>query len=134
VSAETILKTVSDRRPSHNDRGRQLARKTLGEAFLVDLPDAPEKTKFRDRIERLLALAVRNATNLKSIALSVDLSKARPKPTQHLAISSETGLLIKCVRRSQMRRVVKNSFKPFDSVRLKHVATASRIRRELAKK
>lgn len=47
-----------DRRPSHNDRRRKIARKMLQEAFLVDLPDAPENTKFRDRIERLLALAV----------------------------------------------------------------------------
>lgn len=47
-----------DRRPSHNDRRRKIARKMLHEAFLVDLPDALENTKFRDRIGRLLALAV----------------------------------------------------------------------------
>ena len=47
-----------DRRPSHNDRRRRIARKMLHEAFLIDLPDAPENTKFRHRIERLLALAV----------------------------------------------------------------------------
>ncbi len=47
-----------DRRPSHNDRRRRIARKMLCEAFLVDLPDATENTKIRDRIERLLALAV----------------------------------------------------------------------------
>lgn len=47
-----------DKRPSHNDRRRRIARKMLHEAFLIDLPDAPENTAFCDRIERLLALAV----------------------------------------------------------------------------
>ncbi|TWT77158.1 IS701 family transposase [Neorhodopirellula pilleata] len=47
-----------DRRPSHNDRRRSIARKMLHEAFLIDLPDVPDNTKFHDRIERLLALAV----------------------------------------------------------------------------
>ena len=46
------------RRPSHNDRRRSIARRMLGETFLGDLPEAPQNKKFRDRIERLLALAV----------------------------------------------------------------------------
>ena len=47
-----------DRRPSHNDRRRRIGRKMLSEAFLADLPDATDNAKIRDRIERLLALAV----------------------------------------------------------------------------
>lgn len=45
------------RRPSHADRRRQIARKMLREAFLSDLETAPDETKIRDRFERLLALA-----------------------------------------------------------------------------
>ena len=48
----------AQRRPSHNDRRRKIARKMLHETFLIDLPDTPDGTKTRDRIERLLALAV----------------------------------------------------------------------------
>jgi hypothetical protein len=47
-----------NRRPSHNDRRRRIAREMLGEAFLAGKLDAPEDTTLRDRIERLLALAV----------------------------------------------------------------------------
>ena len=47
-----------ERRPSHNDRRRSIARRMLGEAFLVDLPAAPENIKIGDRIKRLLALAI----------------------------------------------------------------------------
>ena len=45
------------RRPSHNDRRRQIARKMLREAFLSDLQTAADQSKIRDRFERLLALA-----------------------------------------------------------------------------
>ncbi len=45
------------RRPSHNDRRRRIARKMLSETFLADLPDTPDGTKIRDRIESILALA-----------------------------------------------------------------------------
>ncbi len=47
-----------DRRPSHNDRRREIARKMLREAFLSDLRTAVNETKIRDHFERILALAV----------------------------------------------------------------------------
>jgi hypothetical protein len=46
------------RRPSHNDRRRQIARKMLRETFLSDLQATPEPIKIRERFERLMALAV----------------------------------------------------------------------------
>lgn len=46
-----------DRRPSHNDRRRQIICKMLRETFLPDLQNVADKTKIRDRFEQLLALA-----------------------------------------------------------------------------
>ena len=46
-----------DRRPSHSDRRRIIARKMLREAFLQDLPSTPNDYKIREQFERLLALA-----------------------------------------------------------------------------
>lgn len=46
-----------NRRPSHSDRRRQIARKMLRETFLADLPKTADPSKIRDRFERLLALA-----------------------------------------------------------------------------
>lgn len=46
------------RRPSHNDRRRNIARKMLGQTFLNDLPSGTDQAKIRDRFERLLGLAV----------------------------------------------------------------------------
>jgi len=46
-----------DRRPSHADRRRSIAREMLEEKFLVALPHAPDKRKFRALFEALLALA-----------------------------------------------------------------------------
>lgn len=46
------------RRPSHNDRRRQIIRKMLRETLLADLPHTPENAKIHDRFEDLLALAV----------------------------------------------------------------------------
>ena len=46
-----------DRRPSHSDRRRIIARKMLREAFLQDLPWTPNDYKIREQFERLLALA-----------------------------------------------------------------------------
>ena len=46
-----------DRRPSHNDRRRMIARKMLREAFLHDLPSTPDEHKIREQFERLLGLA-----------------------------------------------------------------------------
>jgi len=47
-----------DRRPSHNDRRRQIVRKMLREVFLSDLQTTTENRKIRHRFEQLLALAV----------------------------------------------------------------------------
>lgn len=46
------------RRPSHNDRRRNIARKMLSEVFLNNLQTATDQSIIRDRFERLLALAV----------------------------------------------------------------------------
>jgi hypothetical protein len=46
------------RRPSHNDRRRQIAKKMLKNTFLNDLKTATDQTIIRERFERLLALAV----------------------------------------------------------------------------
>jgi len=46
-----------ERRPSHADRRRQIARKMLRDEFLTDLPASVQQAKIRDRFERLLALA-----------------------------------------------------------------------------
>lgn len=46
-----------DRRPSHNDRRRRIARKMLRETFLDDLQTTTDAAKIRDRFERLFALA-----------------------------------------------------------------------------
>jgi hypothetical protein len=46
-----------DRRPSHADRRRSIAREMLGEKFLAALPHAPDERKFRTLFEALLALA-----------------------------------------------------------------------------
>lgn len=46
-----------NRRPSHNDRRRLIARKMLRDAFLRDLQSDADQSKIRDRFERLLALA-----------------------------------------------------------------------------
>ncbi len=45
------------RRPSHADRRRRIAKEMMRNEFLNDLPVSPKKSKIRDRIERLLALA-----------------------------------------------------------------------------
>jgi len=47
-----------DRRPSHADRRRQIARKMLSETFMNDLTISPDQRKIRHRFEQLLALAV----------------------------------------------------------------------------
>ena len=47
-----------NRRPSHNDRRRRIARQMLRDAFLSDLQTATDDRKIQDRFERLLALAV----------------------------------------------------------------------------
>jgi DDE superfamily endonuclease len=46
------------RRPSHADRRRRIAREMLRQEFLSDLPNNPEQAKIRDRLERLLSLAI----------------------------------------------------------------------------
>lgn len=46
-----------DRRPSHRDRRRHIARKMLRETFFHDLPSIGQRPKIRDCFERLLALA-----------------------------------------------------------------------------
>ena len=46
-----------DRRPSHHDRRRRIARQMLREAFLIDLQTGTDETKIRHRFEQLLALA-----------------------------------------------------------------------------
>jgi hypothetical protein len=51
------------RRPSHNDRRRLIARKMLRETFFHDLHSTADPSIFRDRIERLLALATRPPPN-----------------------------------------------------------------------
>lgn len=47
----------TDRRPSHHDRRRRIARQMLREAFLIDLQTGIDETKIRHRFEQLLALA-----------------------------------------------------------------------------
>lgn len=46
------------RRPSHADRRRRIAREMLRQEFLNDLPTNAEQLKIRDRLERLLSLAI----------------------------------------------------------------------------
>ena len=46
-----------DRRPSHADRRRKIAREMLRESFLADLQSGIKKQKIRQRFEQLLALA-----------------------------------------------------------------------------
>ena len=46
-----------DRRPSHADRRRQIAKEMLRNEFLKDLDPGPDDAKIRERFERLLALA-----------------------------------------------------------------------------
>ena len=46
-----------DRRPSHADRRRRIAREMLRETFLVDLQPETDGRKIRERFEQLLALA-----------------------------------------------------------------------------
>jgi hypothetical protein len=46
------------RRPSHADRRRRIAREMLRKEFLDDLPTNAEQPKIRDRLERLLSLAL----------------------------------------------------------------------------
>lgn len=46
-----------DRRPSHSDRRRKIARAMLRESFLADLQSDAEKRKIQQRFEQLLALA-----------------------------------------------------------------------------
>lgn len=46
-----------DRRPSHADRRRSIAREMLEQQFLAALPHAPDERKFRTLFEALLALA-----------------------------------------------------------------------------
>jgi hypothetical protein len=46
-----------ERRPSHQDRRRRIARQMLREAFLSDLQIGADKNKIRQRFEQLLALA-----------------------------------------------------------------------------
>jgi len=46
-----------ERRPSHADRRRQIAKEMLRNEFLKDLDPGPDDTKIRDRFERLLSLA-----------------------------------------------------------------------------
>lgn len=48
----------------------------LGEAFLIDLPDAPENTKLRDRVQRLLALAGGGGPKNQTIASSAVLAES----------------------------------------------------------
>jgi hypothetical protein len=46
-----------DRRPSHADRRRQLAREMLRESFMCDLQHGTDRQKIQQRFEQLLALA-----------------------------------------------------------------------------
>lgn len=46
-----------DRRPSHADRRRRIAREMLREAFLGDLQNGTDERKIQQRFEQLLALA-----------------------------------------------------------------------------
>jgi hypothetical protein len=46
-----------DRRPSHADRRRRIARKMLRESFSCDLQDHTDERKIRERFEQPLALA-----------------------------------------------------------------------------
>ncbi len=45
------------RRPSHQDRRRRIAREMLRKVFLSDLPTGPDTTKIRHQFEQLLAMA-----------------------------------------------------------------------------
>ena len=47
-----------DRRPSHADRRRKIAREMLEKQFLAGLPDGPDAAIYRARIADLLSLAV----------------------------------------------------------------------------
>jgi len=47
-----------DRRPSHADRRRTIAREMLEKQFLAALPDTPDKHKFRTLFQNLIDLAV----------------------------------------------------------------------------
>jgi hypothetical protein len=47
-----------DRRPSHQDRRRRIAREMLRKSFLSDLEPGTDPPKIRQRLEQLLALAV----------------------------------------------------------------------------
>lgn len=46
-----------ERRPSHRDRRRRIAREMLRESFLSDLPAGTDESKMRQRFEQLLAIA-----------------------------------------------------------------------------
>lgn len=46
-----------ERRPSHQDRRRRIARQMLRESFLGDLQTGADQTKIRQRFEQLLAIA-----------------------------------------------------------------------------
>lgn len=46
-----------NRRPSHADRRRRIAREMLRNEFLNDLPKDPQRRKIRECFERLMALA-----------------------------------------------------------------------------
>ncbi len=46
------------RRPSHADRRRRIVREMLRQEFLNDLPTDANQPKIRDRLERLLSLAI----------------------------------------------------------------------------
>jgi hypothetical protein len=47
-----------DRRPSHADRRRKIAKEMLENQFLTELPDGPNAAKYRARITDLLSFAV----------------------------------------------------------------------------
>lgn len=46
-----------ERRPSHQDRRRRIAREMLRESFSGDLPTGTDDAKIRQRFEQLLAMA-----------------------------------------------------------------------------
>ena len=46
-----------DRRPSHADRRRQIAREMLRQTFSHDLQNEPDHDKIKERFEQLIALA-----------------------------------------------------------------------------
>jgi nuclear transport factor 2 (NTF2) superfamily protein len=57
VKREGRLWDNPDRRPSHDDRRRKIAREMLREVFLSELASTPNESKIRDQFERLLLLA-----------------------------------------------------------------------------